>query len=613
MQGLKVIAASAALVSLTGCQSLAVMALKNFDEKPFSLPVAAEQLELAAQPVDALAPEPAAEITTAGASPVATAPAEPVLVAEAAPEPEPEPERTDVRGQGDGAMTDDRVVVIARKEIQHRVPNYSREQVAAMVCAARNDGRAGRIKNTRRAYDATVLAHETRIALEAGQRTAKEADAAERKRQDAVGDITGGVLFSMFGGRMKKDDLPKAEFEGLVLENVDLYTFNENGRPVMAVSGVVRNTTQERAGLPPLTLAAIDQWQFILAGQTSLLPVEALEPGESNPFELRFHNPPDTTYEVYVHFAPPFEYRMRRECNPADILETEAPTTAPRTAEAAAAVTSRTHTAPELNLLTRIYRNEAESTWNLRDCAKPKDEASEDEKKGQGLRVGAAGGGERRGLSISLGMSRFKADGLCAAWKRRLPWRESFTLAEATDEAWGAMLAAEEMKRRQATNLATQTEADAAAEAAAKAYAAFRTLGARTLARAGGSVPGVTLEIASSNFGYEQLSKVFDGADVSQVGFYVDVAGVIRNTANEPRQVGALMLALVDRLEQPLLTFRLDDQVSLAPGETREFKHRVYLAEPIRTAESIRREEGQIPAWQVRIGAVASAPPAMAG
>ena len=63
----------------------------------------------------------------------------------------------------------------------------------------------------------------------------------------------------------------------------------------------------------------------------------------------------------------------------------------------------------------------------------------------------------------------------------------------------------------------------------------------------------------------------------------------------------------------PLTPFRLDDRVSLAPGETREFKHRVYLAEPIRLAESIRREEGQTPAWQVRIGAVAQAPPATAG
>jgi hypothetical protein len=601
MQCLKFIAASIALVSLGGCQSLAVMALKSFDEKPYSLPVTAQQLDVPAPVTEAIALE-VAEATPVEAPAEAVAAAQPIALGE----PALEPARTDIRGQGDGAMTDERVVVTARKEIQHRVPNYSREQVAAMVCTARNSGRAGRLKSARRAYDATVFAYETRVAFEAGQRTAKEADAAERKRQDAVGGITGGVLFSMFGGRMKKDDLPKAELEGLVLENVDLYTFNESGRAVMAVSGIVRNTTSERADLPPLTLAAIDQWQFILAGQTSLLPVEALEPGESKAFELRFHNPPDTTYEVYVHFAPPFEYRMRRECDAADAgLDT--PSTAPRTAQDAAAITSPVHTAPELNLLTRIYRNEAQSTWNLRNCAKPKEEAeAEGQKPDRGLKMGADGGGERRGFSISIGLDRLKADGLCAAWARRLPWRESFALGEATDEAWGALLAAEEMRRQRAAERVSQADVDAAEAASARAYANFRELGARTLARAGTSVPDVAVEIASSNFGYEQMSKVFDGADISQVGFYVEVAGAVRNTGPAQRDVGALMLALVDRLEQPLLTFRLDESMQLAAGEAREFTHRVYLAEPIRLAESIRREEGQTPAWQVRIGAVAN-------
>lgn len=602
MRHLKTLCAGIGLLALGGCQSLAVMALKNFDQKPFSLPVAAQPLDVA----PASAPE-TASVELAGAVGEDALPAEvtadssalqPLALAERESAPQPEPERTDVRGQGDGSMTNDRVVVTARKQIAHRVPNYSREQIAAMVCAARNDGRAGRLKNARRAYEATVAAHDTRLAFEAGQRTAKEADAAERKRQDAVGDITGGMLFSMFGGRTKKDDLPKAEFEGLVLENVDLFTFSESGRPVMAVSGVVRNTTHERAELPPLTLAAIDQWQFILAGQTSLLPFEALEPGEAQPFELRFHNPPDTTYEVYVHFAPPFEYRMRRECDAADAAS-DAPSTAPRTAADAVALDAPVHTTPEMNLLTRIYRSEAQSNWNLRSCAKPREEAVEPANQKRGLQMGADGGGERRGFSISLGLSRFNAEGLCAAWKRRLPWRESFALGEATDEAWGAMLTAEQMRRQHASGLASQADVDAAEAAAAKAYAAFRALGAQTLARAGGSVPDVSVEIASSNFGYEQMSKVFDGADVSQVGFYVDVAGAIRNTAEAPRQIGALMLALVDRLEQPLLTFRLDDAVELAPGEAREFRHRVYFSEPMR-----REDSKDAPAWQVRIGAV---------
>jgi hypothetical protein len=341
MTGLKTLCAGVALLTLGGCQSLTVMALKSLDQKPYSLPVAAQELDA----IPAPASEEMAAATPADAVPD-TAPADEVpsaeltFLAEAEPavEPEPEPERTDIRGLGDGSMTDERVVVVARKDIPRRVPNYSREQVAAMLCLRRIDGSASRLKAAQRAYDATLAAYEINNAFAAGLRTTKEADDAERKRQDAVRAMTGNnMFFNMFGGRTKKEDLPKPAFEGLVIEDPDLYTFNENGRPVMAVSGTVRNTTDKKIELPPLTLAAIDQWEFILAGQTSLLPYETLEPGEAKSFELRFHNPPDTTYEVYVHFAPPFEYRMRRECDLSDLASDQlAP--APRSAEAAAAL-----------------------------------------------------------------------------------------------------------------------------------------------------------------------------------------------------------------------------------------------------------------------------------
>ena len=199
-----------------------------------------------------------------------------------------------------------------------------------------------------------------------------------------------------------------------------------------------------------------------------------------------------------------------------------------------------------------------------------------------------------------MSMANRDASLMCAAWTRRLPWRESFALAEATDEAWGAMLAVGEMQRQRTAGNATQADVEAADAAWRRAYADFRTLGARTLARAGGSTPGVSVEIASSKFGYDQMSKVFDGADISQVGFYVDVSGVLRNTTAEPRKVGALMLALVDRLEHPMLTFRLDEEVDLRAGEAREFKQRVYFTDPMR-----RWDSKDAPAWQVRIGAVA--------
>jgi len=595
---LKTLSTGAALFSLFGCQSLTVLALKSFDQKPYSMPIAAQQLAVISIPVETGAAEP----PETDADPAVTTSAsagEWLNVAEA--EPEPAPQVTDMRGRGDGLMTNDRVVVTAqRTKLAHRVPDYSLEQVAAMVCARRNDGSPDRLKAAQRAYDLTLAASEVRKGYLAGTRSSKDFDNAERKRQDAVSAMTGGnLLFSMFGGRSKKGDLPKPASDGVVLENVDLYTFNESGRSVMAVSGSVRNTTDKRVEPAPITLAAIDEWEFILAGQTSLLPFEYLEAGEAKAFEVRFTNPPDTTYEVYAHFAPPFEYRLRRECDPADPASNKA-APAPLSAANVTTVISPTHMAAELSLLTGIYRTEAESAWNLRACGIPgEDPANDPNKPRDAFNFAPGGGGERRSFSVSINLGKFNREGLCTAWSRRLPWRESFALGVATDEAWGAMLAAEEMKRLQASGLATQLEVDNADNDFRRAYVTFRALGAKTLARAGASVEDVEVAITSSTFGYDQMSKAFDGVDISQVGFYVDIAGSVRNTAAVPRHIDALMLALVDRLEQPLLTFRLDDEFALGAGESRPFAHRVYFSDPVR-----RKDAKDSPPWQVRVGAV---------
>jgi hypothetical protein len=451
-----------------------------------------------------------------------------------------------------------------------------------MVCGYVRREPGDRVQKTSAAYDATVAAHDARLALEAGKITLKEADAIELKRQDAVGKVRrNSFLFDMFGGRSKKADLPPPEQDGVVLENVDLFTFTENGKEVMAVSGVVHNTSAVREEMSPVTLAAIDQWEFILAGQTSLLPFEALDPGESKPFEMRFINPPDTTAEVYVHFAPPFEYRARRECEFA-ASGTSTPSLAPRSGLAAAMTASPVHTIAELNLLTRIYRQEAESSWN---CRKGKDTPPP---KG-GLQIASSGSGERRGMSISLNFGKPNMELACAPAARRLPWRDMFALAEATDEAWGAALASEETHKRLAAGQATQAEADAAALAQQETYAVVRDLGHKALARVGGNAPDIAVKIAGSSYGHEELK-----------GFYIDIAGTLHNTGASERQVESLMFALVDRLEQPIVSIRLDSDAKLAPGETKEFKQRVYFREPFR-----RRSQEETPAWEVRLAAVA--------
>jgi hypothetical protein len=554
-------------LALGGCQSMAISALKALDDPAFSMPVAAAALS----PIPAAA-EPGAIVPAA----IETAtPAEPVP-----------PARTDIRGAGDGSMKVDRIVVTASvKEIPHKVADFSREQIASIVCQVRTRGDAKEdakvLAKTKRAYEATVAAHDAREARDAGAITLKQVNAIEKKRQDAVGPVMGssGGFLNLFNTRVKKDDLPPPSRGPIALEAVDLFTFTENGQEVMAVSGVVHNTGATPAEVAPLTLQALDAWEFILAGQTSLLPFEELAAGESKPFEMRFLNPPDTTYEVYAHFAPPFEYRARRDCDGFDPDTTSIDTL--RRAETVEPSSAPIHTAAELNQLTRIYRNEAQSAWNCRTGR------SDEERKG-GVQFDTIGSGERReGFSISLSLGKGDPEAACAPAARRLRWREAFALAEATDEAWGAMRAAEIARARVTSGQATQADVDAADAAQAKTYAGFRKLGEKALARVGGSAPGVAVEITKAEFGHEKLQ-----------GRHVEFTGVMRNTGSEPRDVAALMLALVDRLEQPMMSITIDEAATLAPGETREFTHRIQIENPVRSAQ------GEPPVWQIRVGAM---------
>lgn len=567
MRKMKYVGPAVLAVALGGCQSMAVSALKALDDPAFSRPVAAA----------ALRPVPPVAETAAIVAPVI----ESAVAAKPAPS-----ARTDIRGAGDGSMKVDRIVVTASvKAIPHKVADFSREQIASVVCQVRTRGDAKEdakvLAKTRRAYEATVAAHDARDARDAGQISLSQANAIEKKRQDAVGPVMGssGGFLNLFNTRVKKDDLPAPSRGQVALESVDLFTFTENGLEVMAVSGVVRNTGATPAEVAPLTLQALDAWEFILAGQTSLLPFEELAPGESKAFEMRFLNPPDTTYEVYAHFAPPFEYRARRDCDGFDPDTASIDTL--RRAETVEPSTAPIHTAAELNQLTRVYRNEAQSAWNCRTGR------SDEERKG-GVQFDTIGSGERReGFTISLSLGEGNREAACAPAARRLRWREAFTLAEATDEAWGAMRAAEIARARFATGQATQADVDAADTAQAKTYALFRALGEKALARVGGSAPGVAVEITKAEFGHEKLQ-----------GRHVEFAGVMRNTGSEPREVTALMLALVDRLEQPMMSITVDEAATLAPGEAKAFTHRVHIEEPVRTGKD------QSPVWQVRVGAM---------
>jgi hypothetical protein len=494
------------LLVLNGCISIR-------RPEPFEQPIAGTALKTIA----------------AVASPIAAdAPATPI---EARAVAAPAPARTEVKGAGDGSMKVDRVVITG-KTIPHRAPNYSPEQTASFVClASRQNG--FNADRARKAHEATVYAKEMREKLKAGTATGKQADDAELKRQDAVRAYAMPVplLGMLVDGSQKKSDLPEPTYQGVVIEYPDLFTFKENGKPVMAVSGTIRNTGTARVELPPLTLEALDEWEFVVAGQSSLLPFEAIEPGEARQFEMRFLNPPEYTAEIYVHFAPPFAYRNRRDCDffdpstfnadvKADALVQQGQTVAPPPAPDDA---TRPYSAAELNYLTQYYRRESATAWRCREAEKKR----------------------------------------CLWTTHALRWRDMFAMSEAIDEAWIALRAADETRQRLAKGAATQAEVTAAEAARDKAQAAVREMGDKALARAGGSAPDVKVELTGSTVGRDER------------GTFVGFSGVARNTGTQPRTVDALMVAFVDRLELPLSSVAVDYPVTLQPGESATFTQRI--------------------------------------
>jgi hypothetical protein len=548
--------------------------VKTLDEDPYAFSIAHAPLTTLRAPTTRLSVGSSALGEPVAASEVL---AEPV----AAQAPTVEPPRTDVHGQGDGSMKVERVTVTgSMKPIPHTAPNLSREQTASMVCrAARFGGRW--LDRTKLAYRRTLDAYDMRQAYEAGAATLAQSNNAELKRQEAVNAAVGsGFFFGLVGGNVKKTGLPKPVSGSLVLENVDLFTFSENGKDVMAVSGVVRNTGVSESQVPPLTLQAIDQWDFVLAGQSSLLPFITLAPGTSKSFEVRFLNPPDTTDEVYVHFAPPFNFRARRDCEALDPSSIDAAMSDPEPSDQP---TGPTHSPGELNALSLTYRREAEAAWECRDGRNtplPSNLKS-------GLNIAASGGGERRGLSVSFGQPNMEEK--CKPYEGRLRWRDLFQMAEAADEAWSAAVALESGEKRLAAGSGSAEEVRAAQRAEAEAAERLRSLAQAGLERIGAPAPEVVVELDTSTFAHEKAE-----------GRWLDIAGRIINTGALERQVDALMLAIVDRLGFPITSISLDKGLRLKPGETVTFKDKIVLSN-----DSVRRfRQTDAPNWQVRVGAI---------
>ncbi|HVY90739.1 MAG TPA: hypothetical protein VG942_17870, partial [Hyphomonadaceae bacterium] len=158
---------------------------------------------------------------------------------------------------------------------------------------------------------------------------------------------------------------------------------------------------------------------------------------------------------------------------------------------------------------------------------------------------------------------------------------------------------------RRKTGPTAQADIETADAARKTAIERFQQMGARALARAGGSAPDVKVDVTSSNYGRDQS------------GLYVEIGGTVSNTSDKERKVDALMVAFVDRLELPLSSVAVPADMILAPGESRAFSQRLEAgvtrgrnrAAPATFAERrsfvapARLPPRDIP-WQVRVGAM---------
>jgi hypothetical protein len=540
------------MLAASGCFSLP-------KPPPFERAVAAKQLEVVSAPEAAIA-----------------APAFVVLAQPAVVE-VPVPERTDVRGAGDGSMKvasreadkANRVVVNA-KGIPHRAPNFSSEQAASMICAAQKSGFNG--GNAKRMHEATLDAERAKKAWDEGRGTRKDWEKAELTRQDAViGYMFPIPVLNMFISPAEtKGGMPKPESGNLVIENTDLFTFRENGKEIIAVTGYVRNRGTAALEVPPLTMRAIDQWDYAIAGQTSLVPFTTLAPAEEQRFELRFLNPPAYTAEVYVHFAPPFVYRNPRDCDFFDPAKFDEAGSLKAVAEErqrqrffedpipiAASTASGPYTAGELNELALYFRRESEAAFRCQNLAQD----------------------------------------TCASGPaaQRMHWRDMFVLSEAVDQAWIATSAAEETRRAAAAGDAA-AQADAARD---RSITRFRQLAQAALVRSGTSAQGIEVAVTNSTYGRDAE------------GLYVEIAGTVRNASADARHVDNLMIAFVDRLELPLSSIGVAADLALAPGETKAFTQRLVAGAGGRRRNyaPARVPPRDIP-WEVRVGAMSQEPAA---
>ncbi|MFN9925313.1 MAG: MJ0042-type zinc finger domain-containing protein [Phenylobacterium sp.] len=114
-------------------------------------------------------------------------------------------------------------------------------------------------------------------------------------RTQVAGMVPGSAaLFAAVG-------LPVSEL-GLVIEGVASKPAFQAGRPVLAISGAVRNTHNEAAAVPPIRFALVDPKGAEVASLTAEPSGENLPGGAGRSFALAMPDPPAGAHELVVAF-----------------------------------------------------------------------------------------------------------------------------------------------------------------------------------------------------------------------------------------------------------------------------------------------------------------------
>lgn len=96
---------------------------------------------------------------------------------------------------------------------------------------------------------------------------------------------------------------------GLVIEGVASKPGFQGGRPVLSVTGAIRNVRKDAVGAPPIRVSLLDRNGKVVAG-VAAQPLNAkVPPGATRYFALSLLDPPSGAHDLEVAFDPDAEVR----------------------------------------------------------------------------------------------------------------------------------------------------------------------------------------------------------------------------------------------------------------------------------------------------------------